>query len=391
MDGTSKVFFVEEGLDEQYEVFFGDGVYGKKLLHNNFVEVTYVVTDGEDANGAKTFTFSGIVTNKSGSQFQFTPTVTTSAEAQGGAAIESVSSIKYSAPKTFAAQDRAVTSDDYASVIRKVYPATSDIITFGGEQDDPPEFGKVKIAIKPKVGSFLSSYTKQSIKNKLKDYVIASVTPEIIDPSILYIELNSTVSYNSSKTTETKSEISKKVTTAVDEYTASSQTEKFNGRFRHSRYAAVIDGSVPAITSNVTNVTLRKDFYPTLNSTFYYELCFLNAFKDSCDASVMKSTGFVVSEYPTFTVYLEDDTFGKIDLYRLNSLTGEKVYVQKEVGEINYAKGEIQLYNLTIISGSYSDNKIEIRVEPASKDVNAMREVYLDVDISKSNFNAVAE
>ena len=142
---------------------------------------------------------------------------------------------------------------------------------------------------------------------------------------------------------------------------------------------------------NVTNVTLRKDFYPTLNSTFYYELCFLNEFKDSCDNSVMKSTGFVVSEYPTFTVYLEDDTFGKIDLYRLNSLTGEKVYVQKEVGEIDYAKGEIKLYNLTIISGSYSDNKIEIRVEPASKDVNAMREVYLDVDISKSNFSAVAE
>jgi len=391
LDGSSKVFFVEEGLDEQYEVFFGDGVYGKKLEHNNFVEVTYVVTDGEDANGAKTFSFSGIITTKTGAQFQFTPTVTTSVAAQGGAEIESVSSIKYSAPKTFAAQDRAVTSDDYASIVRKVYPATSDIITFGGEQDDPPEFGKVKIAIKPRVGNNISSFTKQEIVKKLKNYVVASVTPEIIDPSILFIELDSVISYNSSKTTETKAEISKKVTTAVDEYTASSQTEKFDGRFRHSKYAAVIDGADAAITSNVTNVTLRKDFYPTLNSTFYYELCFLNEFKNSCDNSVMKSTGFVVSEYPTFTVYLEDDTHGKIDLYRLNSLTGEKVYVQKEVGEINYAKGEIKLYNLTIISGSYSDNKIEIRVEPASKDVNAMREVYLDVDISKSNFSAVAE
>ena len=391
LDGNSKVFFVEEGLDEQYELFFGDGVYGKKLEHNNFVEVTYVVTDGESANGAKSFSFSGIVTTKTGSQFQFSPTVTTSAAAQGGADIESVSSIKYSAPKMFAAQDRAVTGDDYASIVRKIYPATSDIITFGGEQDDPPEFGKVKIAIKPQVGNNISAFTKQEIVRKLKSYTVASITPEIIDPSILYIELDSTVSYKSSKTTETKAEISKKVTTAVDEYTASSQTEKFDGRFRHSRYAAVIDGADPSIVSNVTNVTLRKDFYPTLNSTFYYELCFLNEFKDSCDNSVMKSTGFVISEYPTFTVYLEDDTFGKIDLYRLNSLTGEKVYVQKEVGEIDYAKGEIKLYNLTIISGSYSDNKIEIRVEPASKDVNAMREVYLDVDISKSNFSAVAE
>ena len=391
LDSSSKVFFVEESLDEQYELFFGDGVYGKKLQHNNFVEVTYVVTDGEDANGAKTFSFSGILTSKTGTPFSFTPTVTTVSAAQGGAEIESVSSIKYSAPKTFAAQDRAVTSDDYASIVRKVFPATADIITFGGEQDEPPEFGKVKIAIKPKVGTALSSFTKQDIVKKLRDYTIASVTPEIIDPSILYIELSSVVSYKSSKTTETKAEISKKVTTAVDEYTASSQTEKFNGRFRHSRYAAVIDGADPSISSNITNVTLRKDFYPTLNSTFYYELCFLNEFKDSCDDPVMKSTGFVISEYPTFTVYLEDDTAGKIDLYRLNSLTGEKVYVQKEVGEIDYQKGEIKLYNLTIISGSFSDNKIEIRVEPASKDVNAVREVYLDVDISKSNFSAVPE
>lgn len=391
LDDTSRVFFVEEVLDEQYELFFGDGVYGKKLQHNNFVEVTYVVTDGEDANGAKTFSFSGIISSKSGQPFSFNPTVTTSSVAQGGAEIESVSSIKYSAPKTFSAQDRAVTQDDYASIVRKVFPASSDIITFGGEQDEPPEFGKVKIAIKPKVGNALSTFTKQDIIKKLRDYTIASVTPEIIDPSILYIELSSVVSYKSSKTTETKSEISKKVTTAVDEYTASSQTEKFNGKFRHSRYAAVIDGADQSISSNVTNVTLRKDFYPTLNSTFYYELCFLNEFKDSCDDPVMKSTGFVVSEYPTFTVYLEDDTAGKIDLYRLNSLTGEKVYVQKEIGKIDYQKGEIQLYNLTIISGSFSDNKIEIRVEPASKDVNAVREVYLDVDISKSNFSAVPE
>ena len=391
LDGTSKVFFVEETLDEQYELFFGDGVYGKKLEHNNFVEVTYVVTDGENANGAKTFTFSGIITNKQGGTFQFTPTVSTTSAAQGGAEIESVSNIKFAAPKTFAAQDRAVTSDDYASIIRKVFPATSDIITFGGEQDDPPEFGKVKIAIKPKVGTALSSFTKQDIIRKLRDFTIASVTPQIIDPSILYIELDSIISYKSSKTTESRNEIAKKVIRAVDEYTESSQTEKFDGRFRHSRYAAVIDNADPSISSNVTNVTLRKDFFPTLNSTFYYELCFLNEFKDSCDDPVMQSTGFVVSEFPTFTVYLEDDTHGKIDLYRLNSLTGEKVYVQKEVGEIDYIKGEIKLYDLTIISGSFSDNKIEIRVEPASKDVNAIREVYLDVDISKSNFSAVPE
>ena len=163
------------------------------------------------------------------------------------------------------------------------------------------------------------------------------------------MELTSRIGFDTAKTTLTTAEIQTKATTAVQEYIDSSQTEKFNGKFRHSKFAAVIDGSDASITSNLTEVTLRKDFYPTLNSSFYYELCFVNEFKDSCDDPVMKSTGFIVSEYPAFTVYLEDDTNGKIDLYRLNPLTSEKIYVKKGVGDINYKKGEIKLYDLTVI------------------------------------------
>jgi hypothetical protein len=392
LTGTSEVFFVEEIEDEQYEIFFGDGVYGKKLTNGNYVEVSYLVTSNAVTNGAKTFTFSGVLRPKtSNANFTYTASSTTVSAASGGSSVESVGSIKKSAPRAFAAQDRAVTSADYAAIINKIYPAVSDIITFGGEQDEPPEFGKVKIAVKPENAIALSTYTKNEIKSKLLDYTVAGITPEIIDPSILYVELDSRVSYKKSKTTLTKAEISSKVITAVEDYIESAETEKFNGKFRHSRFASVIDGADLSITSNVTEVTLRKDFYPTLNSTFYYELCYLNEFKDSCDESVMSSTGFVVSEYPSFTVYLEDDTNGKIDLYRLNSLTGEKIYVKKEVGDIDYIKGEIKLYDLTIIQGSFSDNKIEIRVQPASRDVMAVREVYLDIDISKSNFSAVPE
>lgn len=392
LTGTSEVFFVEEIEDEQYEIFFGDGVYGKKLANGNYVEVSYLVTSNAVTNGAKTFTFSGVLRPKaSNANFTYTASSTTVSAASGGSSVESVGSIKKSAPRAFAAQDRAVTSADYAAIINKIYPAVSDIITFGGEQDEPPEFGKVKIAVKPENAIALSTYTKNEIKSKLLEYTVAGITPEIIDPSILYVELDSRVSYKKSKTTLTKAEISSKVITAVEDYIKSAETEKFNGKFRHSRFASVIDGADLSVTSNVTEVTLRKDFYPTLNSTFYYELCYLNEFKDSCDESVMSSTGFVVSEYPSFTVYLEDDTNGKIDLYRLNSLTGEKIYVKKEVGDIDYIKGEIKLYDLTIIQGSFSDNKIEIRVQPASRDVMAVREVYLDIDISKSNFSAVPE
>tara|TARA_B100000131_G_scaffold49235_1_gene43879 strand:- start:10641 stop:12446 length:1806 start_codon:yes stop_codon:yes gene_type:complete len=392
LNNTSEAFFVEEIEDENYEIFFGDGVFGKKLGNGNFIEISYIVTSTENTNGAKQFTFSGIVQNKeTGGNFPYTTSISTVSPSSGGATIETLSSIKSSAPRAFAAQDRAVTSADYASIIRKIYPAISDIITFGGEEDNPPEFGKVKIAVKPQNATTLSSYTKQEIAKELKNYTIASVTPVIVDPSILYIELDSTISYKTSKTTLSKSDIQSKVSTAVEDYIASSESEKFNGRFRHSKFAATIDASDPAITSNMTNVTLRKDFYPVLNSTYYYELCYVNEFKDSCDESIMRSTGFVVSEYPSFTVYLEDDKAGKIDLYRLNSLTGEKVYLVKGVGDIDYKHGEIKLYNLTIIKGSFSDNKIEVRVEPASRDINAVRELYLDIDISKSKFSAVAE
>tara|TARA_B100000287_G_scaffold408530_1_gene434986 strand:- start:537 stop:2282 length:1746 start_codon:yes stop_codon:yes gene_type:complete len=393
LDGTSEVYFVEEIEDENYEIFFGDGVFGKKLENGSYVEITYLTTSADTTNGARTFTFSGLIHDKinPSNSFPYGTSVTLVNASTGGANPESVSSIKKQAPKSFATQDRAVTADDYVSIIKKVYASISDIITFGGEEDNPPEFGKVKIAIKPDNASTISSYTKNEIVKALRDYSVASVTPVIVDPSILYIELNSTISYKTSKTTLSKAEIQSKVIKAVEDYIASAETEKFNGKFRHSRFASVIDGADSSINSNLTNITLRKDFYPTLNSTYYYELCFVNEFKDSCDASVMKSTGFVVSEYPSFTVYLEDDTFGKIDLYRLNSLTGEKVYLKKGVGDINYTHGEIKLYDLTIIKGSFNDNKIEIRVEPASRDVDAVRELYLDVDISKSNFSAVPE
>ena len=393
LDGTSEVYFVEEIEDENYEIFFGDGVFGKKLDNGTYVEITYLTTSADATNGAKTFNFSGLINDKinPSNSFPYNTSVTLVNASTGGAGVESVSSIKKQAPKSFATQDRAVTADDYVSIIKKVYASISDIITFGGEEDNPPEFGKVKIAIKPDNANTISAYTKNEIVKALKNYTVASVTPVIVDPSILFIELNSTVSFKTSKTTLSKSEIQSKVIKAVEDYISSSETEKFNGKFRHSRFASVIDGADGSINSNITNVTLRKDFYPTLNSTYYYELCFVNEFKDSCDASVMKSTGFVVSEYPSFTVYLEDDTFGKIDLYRLNSLTGEKVYLKKGVGDINYTHGEIKLYDLTIIKGSFTDNKIEIRVEPASRDVDAVRELYLDVDISKSNFSAVPE
>ena len=391
VDPDSKVFFVDEIEDERYEILMGDGVLGKKLEDRTRIEVSYLTTAGPESNGVRTFVFSGVIENPNGvSPNGFTTTITSTTAAAGGEEIESTAKIKYTAPKAYGTQDRAVTTQDYEAIVRKIYPATSDIIIFGGEDQDPPEYGKVFIALKPKDASYLTSLTKQKIVADLKKYVVASVEPRLVDPSILYVELESKIYYNGSITDQTPAQIRDKVIGGVQSYLDTSDTEKFNGKFRYSKMVSVIDDSDKSINSNLTEVTMRKDFYPSLNSTFYYEVCFQNAFDKDCDEPVLSSTGFRVTEYPTFDVYVEDRG-GKIVLYRLDSVTGEKVVLDSEIGDIDYVKGELKMYALTIIKGSFFDNRISLRVKPLSNDIKAVREVYLDVDVANSSFTAYKE
>ena len=391
VDGNSKVFFLDEIEDERYEILIGDGVLGKKLENNARIEVSYLTTSGPESNGVRTFVFSGVLENPQGvSPTAFTTSITSTTASAGGEEIESTQKIKYTAPKAYGTQDRAVTAQDYEAIVRRVYPATSDIIIFGGEDQDPPQYGKVFIALKPKDASYLTSLTKNEIVTELEKYVVASVEPRLIDPSILYVELTSKIYYDRNKTDDTPAQIRDKVIGAVQSYLDTSDTEKFNGKFRYSKAVAVIDDADRAINSNLTEVTMRKDFIPQLNSTFYYEVCFQNAFDVDCDDPVLSSTGFRVTEYPNFDVYLEDKG-GKIVLYRLDSVTGEKVVLDSEVGEIDYVKGELKMYALTIIKGSFFDNRISVRVKPLSNDIKALREVYLDVDVANSSFTAYKE
>lgn len=394
--GSSDVYYIEEIEDEQYQVYFGDGVLGAALEAGNQVEITYLSTTGPESNGARTFTFNGVLEDPQGSSnYNFSIDYTSSLDlvevANGGAEIESLKKIKFNAPKLFGTQNRAVTASDYGAIVRELYPAVADIITFGGEEDSPPEYGRVKIAIKPTNGSRISSRTKQEIITNLKPYMVASITPVIVDPSVLYVELTSKVNYSKSVTNQTNDEIKSKVISGLEKYIADSDTEKFNGKFRYSKFVGVIDDADRSITSNNTTIKIRKDFYPQINSSFYYELCYQNTFNNTCDEDVIvQSTGFKVSEYPLYTVYLED-RFGKMILYREDSITGEKIVLNDSVGTVDYTKGEIKLYDLTIIQGSFFDNRIEVRSIPLNNDINAVREVFLDVDVPKSLFTINAE
>ena len=388
-----KVYFISEIEDERYELFFGDGILGKSLSDGELVEISYIETNGPETNGAKTFSFSARLEDENNAivatPFSISNLSVTSA-ASGGAEIESVAAIKYNAPKVYGAQNRAVTSNDYKAIVRDLYPAIGDIIVFGGEDQVPPAYGKVFIAIKPTEAASLSSFTKSELTDQLKKYTVASVKPEFIDPSILYIEIDSKIYYDSTKTNMLPTGVAAKASTAIEEYLKTSQTEKFNGKFRYSKFIGVIDTSDRSVNSNDTNITLRKDFYAQINSSSYYEICYQNEFLEDCDGPVVSSTGMTVFEHPNYTSYLEDRN-GKIVLYRLDSLTGEKILLNDSIGDIDYVHGEIKLYDFTILKGSFSDNRIELRVKPAKKDIEVKREVYLDVDISKSTFVAYKE
>tara|TARA_E500000331_G_scaffold119205_1_gene116404 strand:- start:10487 stop:12292 length:1806 start_codon:yes stop_codon:yes gene_type:complete len=390
---TDKVFFLSEKEDERYELFFGDGVLGKKLEDGNVVEISYIVTNGDATNGAKTFTFNGVMQDENNANIALPYTVTsltTVSNASGGAPIETIDKIKFNAPKYYGSQNRAVTGNDYKAIVRNLYPAVSDIIVFGGEDQVPPAYGKVFLSVKPTEAAALSSFTKNELTSELKKYTVASIRPEFVDPSILFLELTSNIYYNGTKTKMLPTEVASKVATAITEYLKTSGTEKFNGKFRYSKFIGVIDNTDRAINSNDTDVTMRKDFIAQINSSSYYEVCYGNPFLIDCNNPVVSSTGMTVFEYPNVTSYLEDRS-GKLVLYRLDSITGEKILLNDSIGTVDYIKGEIIMTDFTILKGTFSDNRIELRVKPANKDIEVKREMYLDVDVSKSKFVAYKE
>ena len=218
---SDEVYFVSEIEDEKYEIFFGDGVLGKKLENNNVVQMSYIVTNGTATNGAKTFTFNGLMEDENGATITLPfsiSSINTTSVASGGTDIETIDKIKYNAPKFYNSQNRAVTGNDYKAIVRNLYPATSDVIVFGGEDQVPPAYGKVFLSVKPTEATTLSSFTKNELTQELKKYTVASIRPEFVDPSILYLELTSNIYYTGTKTQLLPAEIATKASTAIVEY-----------------------------------------------------------------------------------------------------------------------------------------------------------------------------
>jgi hypothetical protein len=392
---TSKVFFIQEIEDQRYELIFGDGIFGVKLENLNFIEVSYVVSNGENGNGISNFVYAGrLLDNNDASVVESISEITTDIASNNGQDLESVDSIKKFAPRIYASQNRAVTAADYEAIVPTIFPETESISVYGGETLDPPRYGKVFISIKPYNGDFLSSIIKDQIKTQLRKYTVAGIVTEIIDLKYIFVEYESTVYYNANLSPGAGS-VKSIVEANLSRYSDSTELNRYGSRFKYSKFQKIIDDSHPSITSNITKITMRRDLSAKVNVLADYELCFGNQFhiKNSRTGYNIKSSGFNVDGIVD-QVYFGDlpgsnEKTGSIFLFKLNSLT-EPVIVRNNVGSINYERGEINLSPIKITNTVKMKNGlkiVEISAIPKSNDVIGKEDLYLQLDINNSILN----
>ena len=400
----SEVYFVTEVENEFYELIFGDGIFGKALQNGQTIVATYIVTDGKDGDGPQNFSFAGSLVNSNGAVTVPTNNVSinTVEAARNGADIESVDSIKYYAPRVYGAQYRAVTARDYEAIIKQIYQNTESVSVVGGEELDPPQFGNVLISIKPVNGLEISEFDKRNILEGLKQYTIAGISQKLVDLKVLYVEVDTSVYYDVTKVGDV-STLQAKVVNSLDTYANSVDLSKFGGRFKYSKTQRIIDDTDTAITSNITNVRMRRNLNAVTNKFVQYELCYGNRFFVRQSGGNIKSTGFSVNGF-TGTLYMTDtpdvDPNGNLVGTGVISFISENTdgegnvqyrTVVENAGSVDYTKGEIQLFTVNFATTTLENSIIEIQAIPYSNDVIGLKDLYVSFDVSKSSINMVRD
>ena len=385
LDSTSKVYFLQEAEDGKFEVYFGDGVTGKALVNGNIIILKYVVTNKTAANGASSFSLSGNIGGFSN------VTLTVNSNAANGAEPETNQSIKFNAPKSYAAQDRAVTVEDYKAKVKELYANTQSISAWGGEDAETPFYGRVYISINPKSGSTLTQTTKNSIIDSLKRYSVASVTPVIVDPETTNIILTSTVKYDKTATSKTADTLKSETIEDLTAYN-SNTLQSFDSMLRHSKLIEIIDDVDTSILSNITTLKIRKSFTPTIGSSTNYTVSFSNALynphsgHNASDGGILVSTGFKIGS-STNEYFFDDDGAGNIRRYYL--VGDVRTYADNSAGTIDYATGAIAVNALNISSISnirgLASTIVELTVTPNSNDIVPLRNQILNIDVANSS------
>ena len=382
---TTTAYFCQETVNDEWEVYFGDGVIGNALIDGNIVILKYVVSNGTVANGAVSFTASGSISGFSDI------TTTTMTEAAGGADIETEDSIKYNAPFSYAAQNRTVTAKDYAAIVPTIYPNVESIAVWGGEYANPAVYGKVFISIRPKAGNTLTASTKTSIINSLEDYNVASITPEIVDPETTKIVAVVSFKYNNTLTDKTKESLAASVTTAIGTF-SDDELEKHEAIFRYSPFTTMIDEVDTSILSNITTIKMSKTFLPTIGTATKYTINFENPIYNphsghAASTSGTQAGGVISSSGFKYTgdaqvYYYEDDGAGLVKSYYISG--SSKVYKAAAVGTMTYSTGEIILTKEDIASVENYDGAtqtyIRMTAQPSSNDIVPVRNQVLEID-----------
>ena len=389
---TSNVFFLQESVDGKFEIYFGDGITGRAVSDGNIVRLRYVVTNKTLANGATSFSTTAAVSGITN------VTVATISNASGGAESESIQSIKFNAPLDYAAQGRAVTVNDFKAIVPKVYANTKSVQVYGGEDNDVPTFGKVYISIVPTTGSITAAAKAQIVKDLKTTYTIASVSPEVVDPEYTKLRLNVTFTYNSKNTIKPKETLESNVLTTITNFN-NNNLSKFDSAFRHSAFTKLVDDTDDAITSNITTVTLSKDFTPTLDKDTKYIIPFNNKLynphsgHDSEAGGILSSTGFKIDGNIN-EMFLNDDGMGNVRMFYITDGT-TNTYEDNTVGTIDYFNGSITLTNLKITEVSNVDGttstKVRLIVKPESSDIIAVRNQVLEIDLNNSVVTAAVD
>ena len=394
---TTSAFFIQETIDAEWEVYFGDGIVGSSLIDGNIIILSYVVTNGDDANGANAFTSTSTIGG-----FSNISVATQTAAADGGAA-EGLDAIKYNAPFSYAAQNRTVTAADYKAIIPQLYSNVKAIAVWGGEYNSPAVYGKVYVSILPNTGTVLTTSTKSSIVNLLADYNVVSVTPVVIDLETTKVIPTVNFKYDANATSKTKEALATLVTTAINNYSTTS-LEKFEQVFRYSPFTTLIDEADPAILSNITTIKMSKTFIPTLASALKYTISFSNKLYHPYDGynkiltgvvagGILSSSGFTITGDAN-TYYLEDDGSGIVNAYYISGTS--KVYLTSgSVGTIDYTTGDVVLTKINIGSVGNVDGAastaIRLTVQPASNDVVPVRNQILEIDSTNLSVTGSAD
>lgn len=361
-DATTRVFWVKEIDDGLYELTFGNDVIGQGLQNGNVVSIDYFVSNLDAANGARIFNFNGSPPYNGA-----TVSVSVTSPAANGSAPESVDSIKFNAPRSYAAQNRAVTTEDYKAIIYNQFPDAKSVAVWGGEDNNPPVYGKTFVCVRPVTATKLTNQQKSDIINTiLSSKNVVSVIPEILDPEYLNIALNVTVYFNPRETIRTAREIEQLVTQTIFNYD-DNDLQKFDGVFRHSKLSRLIDATEKSISNNNTTVLIRRKIAPRYNVSAQYLLNIVNPiYTTGLAQNNIYTTGFFVAGRGETIHYLDDDGVGNMRLYYIGS-SAEKIIVNPSIGTVDYAAGIINIKNLNITA--IADIDFEVSIRPSSYDV----------------------